>query len=98
MLVQNPDMTGVLEHCGRLRDNAIGLKVLAVVEYLTVTAFAVVSGWDTSVYVNEETRDSRVNPGRAVLISVGTLTVMYAWPRCGCMCWARRPCRVRSAT
>jgi amino acid transporter len=36
------------------------------------------SGWDTSVYVNEETRDSRMNLGRAVLISVGTLTVMYA--------------------
>lgn len=106
----------------------LGIKVtarfqwaLAILEYLAVTAFAVValvavfggnpksatfhwswfswsgmggtnglvggiliavymfSGWDTSVYVNEETRDSRVNPGRAVLISVGTLTVMYAF-------------------
>jgi len=95
--------------------------VLATVEYLTVTVFAVVSliavfghnpksatfhwswfswsgmggtsglvggiliavymfsGWDTSIYVNEETTKSRVNPGRAVLISVGTLTVMYAF-------------------
>lgn len=37
------------------------------------------SGWDTSIYVNEETTQSRVNPGRAVLVSVATLTVMYAF-------------------
>ncbi len=37
------------------------------------------SGWDTSVYVNEETKRSRVNPGRAVLVSVATLTLMYAF-------------------
>lgn len=37
------------------------------------------SGWDTSIYVNEETERSRVNPGRAVLISVATLTFMYAF-------------------
>jgi amino acid transporter len=95
--------------------------ILAAVEYLTITIFAVValvavfggnshsvrfswqwfswhgiggtsglvsgiliavymfSGWDTSIYVNEETQRSRVNPGRAVLVSVGTLTLMYAF-------------------
>jgi amino acid transporter len=37
------------------------------------------SGWDTSIYVNEETERPRVNPGRAVLISVATLTFMYAF-------------------
>jgi len=37
------------------------------------------SGWDTSVYVNEETRQSRVNPGRAVVVGVVTLGVMYAF-------------------
>src|SRR5216683_4486102 len=37
------------------------------------------SGWDTSIYVNEETQRSRVNHGRAVLISVGMLTFMYAF-------------------
>ena len=37
------------------------------------------SGWDTSVYVNEETRQSRVNPGRAVVVGVITLGVMYAF-------------------
>jgi len=95
--------------------------VLAAIEYLTITIFAVValvavfggnahsvhftwhwfslhsmggtsglvsgiliavymfSGWDTSIYVNEETEQSRVNPGRAVLVSVATLTVMYSF-------------------
>jgi amino acid transporter len=37
------------------------------------------SGWDTSVYVNEETQRSRVNPGRAVVVGVITLAVMYAF-------------------
>jgi amino acid transporter len=37
------------------------------------------SGWDTSVYVNEETRQSRVNPGRAVVVGVVTLGIMYAF-------------------
>ena len=95
--------------------------VLATVEYLTISVFAIValiavfggnpksasfswswfswsgiggtsglvggiliavymfSGWDTSIYVNEETQQSRVNPGRAVLISVAMLTFMYAF-------------------
>jgi amino acid transporter len=106
----------------------IGIKVtarfqwvLATIEYLTISVFAIVglvavfggnaksasfswnwfswsgmggtsglvggiliavymfSGWDTSIYVNEETERSRVNPGRAVLISVATLTFMYAF-------------------
>jgi amino acid transporter len=119
MLMQSPDMTGVLEQRGRLRDNAIGLKDAVIVGMassgptasIALTLAAIVSaanyagpiailvcalpmvpwssmggtnglvggiliavymfsGWDTSVYVNEETRDSRVNPGRAVLISV----------------------------
>jgi amino acid transporter len=37
------------------------------------------SGWDTSVYVNEETQRARVNPGRAVVVGVITLGVMYAF-------------------
>src|SRR5215472_1175976 len=37
------------------------------------------SGWDTSIYVNEETDKSHVNPGRAVLVSVGTLTFISAF-------------------
>jgi amino acid transporter len=35
------------------------------------------SGWDTAIYVNEETTEARVNPGRAVVIGVITLGIMY---------------------
>jgi amino acid transporter len=38
------------------------------------------TGWDGAIYVNEETRRRRINPGRAVLIAVAL------------RCWAsRRP-------
>jgi len=36
------------------------------------------TGWDGSIYVNEETTHRRTNPGRAVLIAVALLTVIYA--------------------
>ena len=37
------------------------------------------SGWDSAVYVNEETKQSRRNPGRAVVVSVVMLTFMYTF-------------------
>lgn len=37
------------------------------------------SGWDSSIYVNEETIDSRVSPGRAAVTSVVLLAFMYAF-------------------
>ena len=37
------------------------------------------TGWDASMYINEETRQKRRNPGRAVLISVAILGVVYTW-------------------
>jgi len=36
------------------------------------------TGWDGSIYVNEETTRRRTNPGKAVLIAVVLLTVIYA--------------------
>ena len=36
------------------------------------------TGWDGSIYVNEETTRQRTNPGKAVLIAVALLTVIYA--------------------
>jgi amino acid transporter len=36
------------------------------------------TGWDGSIYVNEETTRRRSNPGKAVLIAVALLTVIYA--------------------
>jgi amino acid transporter len=36
------------------------------------------TGWDGSIYVNEETTRRHDNPGKAVLIAVVLLTVIYA--------------------
>src|SRR5580693_107717 len=41
------------------------------------------SGWDGSVYVNEEVRHRRVNPGRAAILAVVLLTVIYALAQLG---------------
>jgi len=35
------------------------------------------TGWDATVYVNEEVKSRRKNPGRAALIAVACLTVIY---------------------
>lgn len=37
------------------------------------------SGWDTPLYLNEETRHARVTPGRAVMIGVTLLAFMYSF-------------------
>jgi amino acid transporter len=41
-------------------------------------AVFVYSGWEGTLYVNEEVRHRRVNPGRAAIIAVALLTVIYA--------------------
>jgi amino acid transporter len=41
------------------------------------------SGWDGSVYVNEEVKHRRVNPGRAALIAVALLAVLYTLAQVG---------------
>jgi amino acid transporter len=41
------------------------------------------SGWDGGIYVNEEVRERRVNPGRAVLIAVALLAVIYTLAQVG---------------
>ena len=41
------------------------------------------SGWDGGVYVNEEVRERRTNPGRAVLIAVALLAVIYTLAQVG---------------
>jgi len=41
------------------------------------------SGWDGTVYVNEEVRHRRVNPGRAALIAVALLAVLYTLAQVG---------------
>ena len=41
------------------------------------------SGWDGTVYVNEEVKHRRVNPGRAALIAVALLAVLYTLAQVG---------------
>jgi amino acid transporter len=41
------------------------------------------SGWDGTVYVNEEVKHRRVNPGRAALIAVALLAVIYTLAQIG---------------
>jgi amino acid transporter len=41
-------------------------------------AVFIYSGWDGTLYVNEEVKHRRVNPGRAAIIAVAILTVIYA--------------------
>ncbi len=41
-------------------------------------AVFIYSGWEGTLYVNEEVRHRRVNPGRAAIIAVAILTVIYA--------------------
>jgi len=61
--------------------NGIGGKGDAVGGFL-IAIFAY-SGWDGTVYVNEEVRHRRTNPGRAALIAVALLAVIYTLAQVG---------------
>src|SRR5258708_11674859 len=37
------------------------------------------TGWDGTLYVNEEVKHRRVNPGRAAMLAVGLLAVIYTF-------------------
>ena len=41
------------------------------------------SGWDGTIYVNEEVKHRRVNPGRAALIAVALLAILYTLAQVG---------------
>jgi amino acid transporter len=41
------------------------------------------SGWEGTLYVNEETKHRRTNPGRAAIIAVVLLTIIYAVSQLG---------------
>jgi amino acid transporter len=53
----------------------IGGKGSAVAGFLI--AVFIFTGWDGTLYVNEEVRHRRVNPGRAAMLAVGFLAVIY---------------------
>ncbi len=44
-----------------------------------LTAVYIYSGWDGTLYVGEEVRHRRVNPGRAAILAVVILTVLYVF-------------------
>jgi amino acid transporter len=43
-------------------------------------AVFIFTGWDGAVYVNEEVKQKRRNPGRAALLAVGLLAGLLWWP------------------
>jgi amino acid transporter len=61
--------------------SGVGGKGSAVAGFLI--AVFVYGGWDGSVYVNEEVRQRRVNPGRAAIIAVVLLAVLYTLAQVG---------------
>ena len=48
-----------------------------------VASVYIFSGWDGAFYVNEEVKQRQVNPGRAALVAVGVLTVLYTLAQVG---------------
>ena len=46
-------------------------------------AVFMIAGWDATVYVNEEVKHRRQNPGRAAVISVALLVVIYTFCQVG---------------
>jgi amino acid transporter len=60
---------------GWLSLSGIGGKGSAVAGFLT--AVFIFTGWDGTLYVNEEVRHRRTNPGRAAILAVVFLTIIY---------------------
>jgi amino acid transporter len=61
--------------------SGIGGKGSAVAGFLV--AVFVYGGWDGTLYVNEEVRQRRVNPGRAAIIAVALLAILYTLAQVG---------------
>src|SRR5260370_12332333 len=66
---------------GWLRLNGIGGHGSLAGGFL-VALFAY-SGWDGTVYVNEEVKHRRVNPGKAAMMAVAFLAVIYTLTQVG---------------
>ena len=60
---------------GMLSVTGIGGKGSATAGFLI--AVFIFSGWDGTLYVNEEVRSRRTNPGRAAVLGVALLTAIY---------------------
>jgi amino acid transporter len=79
---------------GWLSVNGIGGKGSAVAGFLT--AVFVYGGWDGTLYVNEEVKHRRVNPGRAAVIAVALLAIIYTLAQVGFQGYLSLP-KVQSA-
>jgi amino acid transporter len=66
---------------GWFNPSGIGGRGSAVGGFL-IAVFAF-SGWDGTVYVNEEVKHRRLNPGRAAILAVIFLTVIYVLAQVG---------------
>ena len=66
---------------GWLSVNGIGAKGDAVSGFLA--AVFVYGGWDGTLYVNEEVKHRRVNPGRAAILAVALLAIIYTLAQVG---------------
>src|SRR5450755_3844637 len=64
-----------------LSPSGIGGKGSAVAGFLV--AVFVYGGWDGTLYVNEEVRHRRVNPGRAAIMAVALLAIIYTLAQVG---------------
>jgi amino acid transporter len=49
---------------------------------LLISVF-IFSGWEGTLYVNEETKHRRINPGRAAIVAVILLTIIYSLSQLG---------------
>jgi amino acid transporter len=66
---------------GWLSVSGIGGKGSAVAGFLV--AVFVYGGWDGTLYVNEEVKHRRVNPGRAAIMAVALLAIIYTLAQVG---------------
>jgi amino acid transporter len=66
---------------GWLSVSGIGGKGSAVAGFLV--AVFVYGGWDGTLYVNEEVKHRRVNPGRAAVMAVALLAIIYTLAQVG---------------
>ena len=64
-----------------LSPSGIGGNGSAVAGFLV--AVFVYGGWDGTLYVNEEVKHRRVNPGRAAMLAVGLLAILYTLAQVG---------------
>ena len=64
-----------------LSPSGLGGHGSAVAGFLV--AVFVYGGWDGTLYVNEEVKHRRVNPGRAAMLAVGLLAIIYTLAQVG---------------